>query len=486
MSFNKLIVDLPTTDKLDRALRRLESKADSSLSMDIQSLPEIVDTTLTALAANTLPNRKTTKLVALSGLTEIYNQPDGIHFVQKFLDLVVKESSAVYAKCLVIGYLRITGSNEWLPNAVRKAALKVIDRLPGMWSRRVSEYHLLEEQPGQYLASQILTSSINPRDVMNDAGLRGVLGGTGYAREVFNQICNVVSQGHSEELLERFWLFTNADNQPIFSESLANYSRALLSPYIESEADDLTRQKIQRFLTETFKDPRMNQVSWSSLPEEELSVIYRWLTKHSFDILLKVVEQSNDTQQWAERREFWGKYIDAGHVTEAWAALGPAAASIARRMVQEGVLGSTREYAVLETGVDRWHSVIMMRMGDYVVTEWTHSGKVRFYHSKENESTPLFYKQRYSVDSYGKGLRNDRAPDFFKAHLGNWKFDVRRFISTKMGIRADSFHASLKKSQTSDPNQRCHICGTGGHLMKSWIPDKLICNTCLQAQTTTR
>jgi hypothetical protein len=184
-----------------------------------------------------------------------------MRFVQKFLELLIKESSAVYAKCLVIGYLRISGSNDRLLTAIRKAALKVVDRLPAMWSRRVSEYKLLEEQPGRFLANQVLTSSNNPRDLMHDAGLRGVLGGTGYAREVFNQVCNVVSQGHTDVLLERFWLYTNADHQPIFAESLASYSKALLSPYIKSEADDLTRQRIQRFLTETFKDPRLNQLS---------------------------------------------------------------------------------------------------------------------------------------------------------------------------------------------------------------------------------
>ena len=485
LSLNKLLVDMPTFDRLDRALRRLETKADSSLSIDIQNLPDVLDTTLTALAEGKLPTRKVTKLMAMSGLVELHQQSDGELFVQKFLDLIVQESSAVYSKCLLIGYLKSVGINNWLSDKLRLCAKKNVDRLPAVWRRRVESYQLLEMNPGAFLAKEILSGSTSPRDLMVDAGLRGVLGGAGYARQVFNQVCDSLSEGHTDELLNRFWLFTNADAAPIFSESLSSYSKALLRPYQDVEASDDTRQLIQRFMTDTFKDPRMNQSSWSILPEEELAVLYRWLTKHSFDIILKVVEQSNDTLQWAERRQFWGKYIDAGHVTEAWAALGLNAASKARAMVQEGVLGSTKEFAVLETGVDRWHSVIMMRMGDFVITEWTHSGKVRFYNSRTNDHTPDFYKQRYSVDSYGKGLRNDQRTNFFKAHLGDWQHDVKQYISSNLGIRLQR-EKSRTKGFKSFQGKACHLCGSYTNLVPSWISDQMICSSCLRTNTKTR
>ena len=44
-------------DKLDRSMRKLERLADSSISLDDIALPEILDQTLTALAANQLPSK---------------------------------------------------------------------------------------------------------------------------------------------------------------------------------------------------------------------------------------------------------------------------------------------------------------------------------------------------------------------------------------------------------------------------------------------
>lgn len=434
-SVTSLMVERPSMDKLDRSIRKLEKMADNSISLDDIALPEILDQTLTALAANQLPSRKVTKIMAMAGLPDLVNSDHGEQFVDRFLTLISEQISAIYLKYLLLGYLRFAGGNEWLTRTVRTFIKKRSDLINNPWKSRVESYNLLETEPGTTLAKLIINGEKHPEDLLSQAGLTGSLKTTGFAREVFHKLCLELSQGHNNNSLDRFWMFVDSGENPLFQESIKDYSSALLTPYGVNEADDDVRKIIQRFMTNLFGDPRIHPARWKGVSDEHLAVMYRWLTKNSFDILLKVVERSNDTTHWSERRKFWYPYIEAGHISEAWVAFGHNAASIARALVRDGTIATAREFGLLGTGGDPWHSVIMMKMGDHVIAEWTHSGKVRFYNKRTNQNAPAFYKGTYSGTSYRDGLRNDHAPDFFKIHNKGWQRDVRQYIERNIGVR---------------------------------------------------
>jgi len=430
-NFSKFQLEAPTFDRMDRAGRKLSQMADQSFSVDLQDSPEIVESTVAAIQIGNLPKRKVAKLMAMGGLPHLLLRDKGITLVKKFLNLVATNTSATLLRALLIGYLRCADNDGPLPKLMRDVLVGRLKDLPRQWSYRVETYALLDKPVGQLLSNRIIEDSAYPKDLLADAGFKGILKSSGFLRMVFQQVCRTLSEGHTNQSLERFWRFVNVEDSVLFGENLKAYSYALLSPYLHDDPDEETREVIQRFLIDSFGDPRLNQARWKTVPEEELTVIYRWLTKLSFEILLKVVNESNDTKQWAERVKFWTRYIESGEITEAWAALGQNAARIAGRLVTEGVLSSTKEYARLVDGsIDRWHSMIIMRMGDHIVTEWTHSGQVRFYNIQANKRAPKLYKPEYSVTS----IRNDATTSYHKHHRGRWQYDVRSYIRRNVEI----------------------------------------------------
>ena len=118
---------------------------------------------------------------------------------------------------------------------------------------------------------------------------------------------------------------------PLFEESINDYSTALLTPYAVDEAGDDTRKTIQRFMTNLFGDPRIHPAHWKTCRRTS-AVMYRWLTKNSFDILLKVVERCG-VLSLVRRRKFWYPYIEAD-ISLKRVAFGHNAASIARALVR--------------------------------------------------------------------------------------------------------------------------------------------------------
>ena len=75
----------------------------------------------------------------------------------------------------------------------------------------------------------------------------------------------------------------------------------------------------------------------------------------------------------------------------------------------------------------------MMRMGDHVIAEWTHSGKVRFI-TKEPTRMHRHSTKGPQWDEL-PGRSEKRSPDFFKIHNKGWQRDVRRYIERNIGIR---------------------------------------------------
>jgi hypothetical protein len=110
-----------------------------------------------------------------------------------------------------------------------------------------------------------------------------------------------------------------------------------------------------------------------------------------------------------------------------------------------------------------------MKIGDLVISEWTHDGKIRIYHA-DNEKKQQFYKSTYMPSN----LRSDEAPNFFKSHLGNWQLDIENYIYRATGIRRNQ----INHTQTLNfPAQAsCVLCGE--FTQERWLNSDGICTSC--------
>lgn len=442
---NKLVVNRPTITSLEKVSRRIERQAEGLDEKDIEPSKDILEEVVSQLRNKNELSRKSLKLMAAGGLDYFKSLPDGDFLLQRFLNAVLDAGSTLVFKSLLLGYLRISQEDHPIVfKIIRKFLQNNIDHLPERWILKIKKYDLLGEDVGAKLADQLLNNvSSEIFDVLEDSGIRrGILISGGFSQAVFKKLCLEISKGHTAENLTRFFdlLDEGSQTEPELpfansqSGDIASITFALLNPYIELTPDDGVKDRIENFLLGRFEDPRINARRWNRVDERYRAVLSRWLTRRSFELIMDVLSSSNDTHQWAARSKFWGYYIDNNHVSDAWVAFGPDAYYQANILVNNGTIKSRGAFAQLDSSnIQPIHSVIFMKIGDLIISEWTHDGKVRFYKSG-NSKAPKLYANRYSPNA----IRNDSGPDFAKSHLGYWQIDIDNYIYRYTGIKRSS------------------------------------------------
>ena len=436
----RLIITTLSLDQIKNAEKFVARKAQIFEERTLAEAPIYLDEVIDSFARNENPSRKALKRVAAGSLPDLISKPDGAGLLKRFIGLIVSIGSSVLYKSLLLGYMRIKHDDSMFSDLIRHALLNGNDQLPQRWKDRISTYGLLEHPTGRKLAFlAISTTEKSPLQVFEDAGLKkGILLGGGFAACAFNEFCSIVSKDHSEEKLTRFFeilpnnLSDKSDERVQLAESsLPLVSEALLRPYLEKNPSDDLRRKIIEKLVNLYRDPRLNPMAWASVDQDLVSILLRWLTAESFEMLMEVLNSSNQSTQWKTREKFWKGYIEKGYVKEAWVAFGPDAERQASKLIRSGQLRSRGSFGVLEPSqIQGHHSVLFMKVGDLTISEWTHDGKVRFYRSR-NTSKPELYKLRYDPEI----LRRDIRTDHFKHHLGNWQGDVAEYIRDITGFR---------------------------------------------------
>lgn len=438
---NRLVLTMPSLDRVRAAAQFLEKKAQHFEERAMKPSPMFLQEVVAALSKNEVPSYKAMKRVAAGGLPDLLARVNGESLLSKFVDRLIEFGSAVLYKALLLGYLRLGNHGGSISELVRKTLVRAKQYLPARWVGRIDEFGLLDSPAGKKLATMSLhVAGRLPLEIFEAAGLkRGVLLGGGFAFNAFVEMCREISKGHAADRLERFFsmlpdpaLTTDDDRKLLCVNAVNHVAKALLTPYLQTEPDEATKLRIIDALIRLYGDPRLHPGTWANVDQDLLGVMYRWLTEESFELLMEVLNSSNQSLQWKTREKFWRRYIKKGFIKEAWVAFGPDAKRQAEKLIRSQKLRSKGSFGVLEQSqIQGHHSVLFMRIGDLTISEWTHDGKVRFYRSN-NKSKPTLYRLRYDPEV----IRRDGNTDHFKVHLGYWEQDVASYIRDVTGLRA--------------------------------------------------
>ncbi len=218
------------------------------------------------------------------------------------------------------------------------------------------------------------------------------------------------------------------------------FANALLTPWVRHRPPDTIKARLVEFFVKVYGDPRMignRQYSWRDVSPQALSVILNWLAGDTLRGFMRVLEQTAD-DIWIYRQKFWMAYYNAGHIQEAWLALGHQAAWIAKRLQGDAQgMGCGR----LLSGAAPNQSVLLLKIGQLVFTEWSHNGSLRAY-QEMGSSAPMLYEANY----HGADLRDALSMDFHDGvnqrpeltHAnsvgGTWQRKARDFIRMHTGI----------------------------------------------------
>lgn len=221
------------------------------------------------------------------------------------------------------------------------------------------------------------------------------------------------------------------------------FADALLRPWLQRQAPDAIKAGLIEFFVRVYGDPRMagtKQYHWHGVSQQALSVLMSWLAGDTLRGFMRVLERTAD-EIWKYRQKFWMAYYSAGHIQEAWLALGSRAAWFAKQLqADQRGLG----FGTLDSGATPNQSVLLLKIGQLVFSEWSHNGSMRAY-VEGGEDTPNLYGSSY----HGGDLRAAVSMDFHDgmnvnpqlAHMnspgGTWQRKGRDFIGEHTGIYLD-------------------------------------------------
>lgn len=224
----------------------------------------------------------------------------------------------------------------------------------------------------------------------------------------------------------------------VSAEVKALLAEALLKPWLSEDPSPDLKREIRDFCVDILEDPRFNAFSWNRVDSAAKRVIDRWLTERTLEVFFQVLRHTAD-EIWEHRQDFWTWYYRKGHITEAWAVLGPDA----HRYVVRNHAGTDLAYGRLDGQASDAQSVLLMRMGDMLFCEWSHNGKLRAI-SIDSPQAPKLYQKPYQASrlrfqslpflSRTGHVHEDGLPHLH-SESGWWQSTAAYFISSKLGVR---------------------------------------------------
>lgn len=226
------------------------------------------------------------------------------------------------------------------------------------------------------------------------------------------------------------------------SDLRIQFADSLLSHWVGHRPPEYLKNRLVDFFIyqEGYGDPRFStnrHYQWDGVSQQAKDVILNWLTGDTLRGFMKLLQRTAD-DIWQYRQKFWMAYYERGHIDEAWMVLGDSAKLAAKtlQMDQKGM-----GFGYLDGGAASNQSVLLLKIGGLVFTEWSHNGSLRAY-VEGNPNTPSLYQRTY----HGANLRAAASLDFHNdanmnpelRHMnsigGTWQRKARDFIRKRTNV----------------------------------------------------
>jgi len=222
------------------------------------------------------------------------------------------------------------------------------------------------------------------------------------------------------------------------------FYEALVYPFLDVPPPPEAQKKITGILISRYRDPRL--FMWPTLLGSDggqrrdacLVAVRRWLSMEYLDLFIRIIEDTAD-DQFMPRKTFWLRYFERGYVTDLTLILATEAGRIAKQAQRASPDTEYMKWSNL-SGANSNQSVLLMRLGDLVIAEWSHSGALRFWRVGD-KAAPEFHKPSYVGQELRRASMEVRIGDFMRDAIrhdknGSWTTWARRAIEHHTGIRA--------------------------------------------------
>ena len=193
----------------------------------------------------------------------------------------------------------------------------------------------------------------------------------------------------------------------------------------------------------TYGDPRLNESGWPSLSEflggEEvrkdcIATVRQWNVFKSINVFFEIIEKTTKgeghSHQFPKRKAFWLAYFQQSAVSDAWVLLGKKASAYVRQLKARGDSDiASLQYGKLN-GATNEQSVLIMKVGNATVVEWSHDGACRIWTSSDGRAPAL-----YGRETERQELMKEAAVRITHDHRGNWEAKLHAALRDKGKVR---------------------------------------------------
>lgn len=310
--------------------------------------------------------------------------------------------------------------------------------------KRCDKYYLLERDGPERFAT-FLDRPVDTDTLLAHAGLVNELATHGFVVSAARQWLSVIRHNlhkrctaddglsYLQRVLD-FFIDSSEESlrYPVLRVALIE---AVLIPFARSRPDASVQQRIESTVLDTFGDPRLSPGQWHGVDQSAKDVLLQWLVhttlKDFFRLVRDVSQRDSDADRmWPYREAFWTAYLDKGVIDNAWVVLGFEIRHRARKLLTQlgrGAYGELRR----GDGAKANHAVLIMQIGDVVITEWSHSGKYRLWHENDADA-PRFYQKSYRRPQLIYSPVVDGAHHYSQG--GTWQRKLAKEIRDRTGI----------------------------------------------------
>lgn len=309
-----------------------------------------------------------------------------------------------------------------------------------LWAQRHANYEMFDVEKGpSNVAGHVLNEARPVRQVLRELGIGEWLQAGGYAEAAFAAVLDElprrlrlsVSEARGQELVQRMLEWAGSSGGDLqFPKLRAAIAESLLLPWIQSAPPKPIERTITAFLLKVFRDPRMEPTRWNGVRESAVNVLKRWLTGATLEAFVRLIERVAEEGHWKYRKAFWMAYYRTGHVLDAWVVLGPEAERLSRGI--DALKGQSSE---LKKPPLSNHSVLLLRIGNLVIADWSHNGKCRIWREGDRQA-PLLYRRGYEASDLRVGAKFEIT--HHSSSTGGWQGKIHDQIRDLTGIRLPS------------------------------------------------
>ncbi|GAB1352058.1 hypothetical protein MASR1M12_07890 [Erysipelotrichia bacterium] len=295
---------------------------------------------------------------------------------------------------------------------------------------RIRRYSLLSDSAPENFAEQMFINS-SLESILNDAGFKNIASSSKFVREALFEALKILRFKLTErtvvkdKLVDFFQLFTLKEGFSIGDSIFIDFVESLLIPFKTGDPEPEIKESIKSYLFEALGHPEIRIGNWNRISAEAKSVFLSWLTGDTLKDFFEILDITAG-EQWQYRSDFWWAVYERKLIRRAWVILGSKARAVMARFSER-----TRSYGILN-GASSDQSVLLMEIKNFIVAEWSHSGKCRFWLSDVG-SAPQLYSRDYSSSS----LRAEAFADFthYSSETCRWQNEIADFLRRETGVK---------------------------------------------------